>query len=173
MSCALTQGYSNDCKDSVGGASLAHVIETANVSAITVTAGVVTGITKATGKRFWKYKPARETLSAKSTLTTSPENGTTFWAQEVAMSLNKMQTNTRLEIQKLAQNNVYFVITDANGKHWLYGYKNGMDTGGGESGTGAKAADRNGYTINFKSDEPEDCIEVDDTTYGALETPGS
>jgi hypothetical protein len=161
-----------DCKDSIAGLKTVHLIETANITAFTETAGVITGITKATGKRFWGWKPARDTASAKSTLNASAENGSTFWEQEVSMSVNKMQTNTKQEVQRLAQNNVYAVTTDQNGKHWLYGYKNGLDASGGESGSGTKPGDRNGYTITLKGAEPEDAIEIDATTFADLETPG-
>lgn len=173
MSCALTQGYTLDCRDSIGGAKSIHFIETANITAITPTAGVITAMTKATGKRFWKYVPARDTAHGKSTQTINVQNGTNYFMQEVSMSINKLQTNTRLELQKLAQNNVYAVVTDANGKHWLYGYQNGLDASAGESGTGAAPGDRNGYTLTFTGSEPEDAIEVDSATFAALETAGT
>lgn len=173
MSCALTQDMTQDCKDSIGGLKTLHVAETSNISAITVASGVITGITKATGKRFFGWKPARDTASATSNINASAENGSTFFEQEVSFSVNKMQTNTRLEIQKLLQNNLYVVTTDHNGKHWLYGYKNGLDAAGGKSGSGGKAGDRNGYDITLKGTEPEDAIEVDSATFAALETPGS
>lgn len=173
MSCALTSGYSNDCRDSAGGAKEIMIIEHSNVEALTVAVGVVTAATLATAKRFWKYKPAKETAYGKSTLTTSVQNGTKFFAQEVAMALNKMQTATRLEIDKLAQNTLMVVIKDQNDKYWLYGYKNGLDVTAGDSGTGTAMGDRNGYNITLTGQEPEDALEVDAATYATLETPGA
>jgi hypothetical protein len=55
MACALTQGYTLDCSDSYGGVKELHLIEFDNVSSFTESAGVVTAITKATGKAFKKY----------------------------------------------------------------------------------------------------------------------
>ena len=36
MACALTQGYSLDCRDSLGGITEVYFIEKGNISAITV-----------------------------------------------------------------------------------------------------------------------------------------
>ncbi len=141
MACALTQGYVLDCRDNAGGAKELKIIELESVDDITVTAGVVTAITNATAKRWWSYKPARDTVSGKATPTVNVQNGTVFYAQEVSMALNKMQTNLQLEIQKIFQNIVLVGLTDANGIHWLYGYENGMDASGGEIGTGTTVAD--------------------------------
>lgn len=55
MACALTQDLTLDCRDSVGGLKEVYVIELGNVSTMTVTSGVVTALTKATGKKFRKY----------------------------------------------------------------------------------------------------------------------
>lgn len=162
-----------DCRDSLGGALNIHFIERANVTAITQSAGIITGITKATGKRFWRYTPARDTAYGKYTLTSNVQNGTKFYAQEVSMALNKMQTNTLLELDRLAANSLYAVVTDANKKHWLYGLNNGIDATGGEGGSGTAPGDRNGQTIIFAGSEPLPPIEVDDATYATLETPGT
>lgn len=171
--CALTQGYSKDCAGGQGGAKELKFIEFANVTDIEVTAGVVTGITLATGKRFWKYRPARNTAYGKSTFTANVSQGTSFYAQEVGMALNGMDTNTTLELDKLSKNSLLIAVKAADGKKWLYGRDNGMDSASGESGTGTASADRNGYTRVFTSEEPADAIEIDDATYAALETPGS
>ena len=52
MPCALTQGYSLDCRDSLGGITEVYFIEKGNVSSITVASGSVSAITKVAGKRF-------------------------------------------------------------------------------------------------------------------------
>ncbi len=173
MACALSQGYVLDCRDNAGGAKEFKIIEVENVDAITVVAGVVTAIDNVTAKRWWLYKPARDTLFGKATPTVNVQNGTVFYAQEVSMALNKMQTNLHQELQKVIQNIVYIGLTDANGKHWLYGYVNGMDASGGEVGTGTAMGDRNGYQINFTGQETMLPLEIDDATWATLETPGT
>lgn len=172
MACALTQGYVTDCKDSAGGILELKITEVASVDSFTVTAGVITAVANATGAQWWKYKPAKDTAYGKATPNVNVQNGSKFFQQEVSMAINKMQTNMRLELDKMAQNVVYIAVADQNGKYWLYGKQNGLDVSGGETGTGTARGDRNGYVFTFAGAEPEDAIEIDAATYATLETPG-
>ena len=61
MACALTQGYSIGCRDSVGGIKSVYLIEFDNVSGITQSAGTATVIAKANNGRFWKYNLQKAT----------------------------------------------------------------------------------------------------------------
>lgn len=173
MPCALTQGYVQDCRDSLGGAKAFYIIEFANIVSTTATANVITAITKTATKRFWKYVPVRDTGYAKETITSSVPNGTVYYAQELMFPLNKLQTNMRNEIMLLAQNRLAIVVVDANGKAWLFGQANGLDLSAGEAGTGTAPGDRNGYTMTFSGNEPALAIEVSTATIATLETPGT
>jgi hypothetical protein len=160
MSCALSQGYTLDCKDSLGGIKAAWFIAHSNVTAVTEASGVVSAITKSAGKVFYKYQLVRNTSSVTENITSSVENGTVFYAQELSIILNKMQANTRNEILLLAKNNLMAVVEDANGKYWLLGEGNGLDLSGGNSGSGTAQGDRNGYTLTFSGGEKELAPEV-------------
>ena len=89
MSCALTQGYTLDCRDSLGGIVEVYFTEAANVTASTEASGVITALTKATGKRFWKYELVKDTSMFNQTLNASVANGTVFYGQELQIVLNK------------------------------------------------------------------------------------
>ena len=160
MPCALTSGYTLDCKDAVGGLKSVLFIEWKNVTAITVTANVVSAITKAAGKTFFKYELAKETSQFTETVTASAQNGTIFYAQSLNIILNKLQTATRNEILLLAQNNLMAIAEDKNGKYWLLGRLNGLDISGGTAQTGTASGDRNGYELTFEGQEKELAIEV-------------
>lgn len=170
--CALTQGYAQDCRDGIGGVPNVWFIERANVTSVTEAAGVISTITKATAKRFWKYELTKFTASYKETVTSNVQNGTIFYAQELSIALNKMQANTRNELLLLGKNNLIAVVQDSNGKYWYAGRENGLDLTGGESATGVAAGDRNGYTLTFTAQERELAPEVDDSIIASLETPG-
>jgi hypothetical protein len=172
MACALTQGYSLDCRDSVGGSKEFYFIEFDSVSAMTETAGVITALTKVTGKRFWKYAQVKEVSEGKSTQEGSEANGSSFWSHEVSVLLHKRQTAVRNEILLLSKNRLLIVEKDNNGKFWLYGRNGGMLLEGGASGSGKAYADLNGYTLPFKGMEKEPEIEVDSTIAAQLETAG-
>ncbi len=89
-SCALTTGYALDCKDSAGGITEVFFIEKANVSNIATSSGVVTGLTKASGKRFWKYELPKETGNFTHNPQVSQENGTLFFEQNLTIVVNKL-----------------------------------------------------------------------------------
>lgn len=173
MACALTQGYNLDCRNSSGGVSAVYVMEKANATTVTITAGVVTAITKATTKRFYKYNLIAHTAEAEDAYTSSRENGTNMSKQSIKFPINKMTVAVRNEILLLAQNVLLMVIVDENGTGWLYGADYGMmlATAGGK--TGKALADRNGYELAFESDEKYLAPTVDSATLSALETPGS
>jgi len=94
MPCALTQGYVLDCKDSLGGMTEVLFIAKADVTATTEASGVITAITKAAGKRFYKYELVKETANFVENINASVENGTVFYQQELTIVLNKLQANT-------------------------------------------------------------------------------
>lgn len=168
MACALTQGYTLDCKDSLGGLKSVYFIEKGNVASVTETAGVVTAISLAVGKVFYKYDLVKETSSFTETVTASVQNGTIFYAQELSVILNKLQANTRNEILLLAQNSLVAIAEDRNGKYWLLGKDGGLDISGGTAASGVAAGDRNGYELTFAGQEASLAPEVDSTIIAAL-----
>jgi len=172
MACALTQDFNLDCRDGVGGIKEVHVIELSNVTTITEASGVVTGITKATGKRFYKYTLIRETSNAEETITGNEQNGTIFYAQTVNVIFNKHDVNKRNEVKLLAQQHIIAVVVENNGSAWLYGKINGLSLNGGTISTGTAWGDRNGFTLPFTGQEINPAPQVDAATLLTLETPG-
>lgn len=160
MACALTQGYTLDCKDSLGGIKAVWFIAASDVTAVTEASGVVSAITKAAGKVFYKYQLVKNTGSLTENITASVENGTVFYAPELTIILNKLQANTRNEILLLAQNNLLAVVQDSNSKYWLLGKINGLDLTAGNAATGTAQGDRSGYTLTFTGGEPALAPEV-------------
>ena len=158
MACALTQGYTLDCKDSLGGIKAVFLIAHADVTAITQASGIVSAITA--NDVFYKYELVKNTGAMTETITASVENGSVFYAQELSIVLNKLQANTRNEILLLAKNTLMVIAQDANDKYWLLGKTQGMDLTGGTATTGTAQGDRNGYTLTFTGGEKELAPEV-------------
>jgi hypothetical protein len=173
MACALTQGYTLDCRDSLGGIVEVYFTEASNVTASTEASGVITALTKAAGKRFWKYALVKDTSMFNQTITASVANGTVFYTQELQIILNKLQTNTRNEILLLAQNSLVAVVKDSNGIYWYLGKTRGIDLTAGSAATGTAQGDRSGFTLTFSGAEPAMAPSVNQSVYSALETPGS
>jgi hypothetical protein len=160
MSCALTQGYTFDCKDNIGGLKSVWFIGWNDVASVTVASGLVSAITKASGKVFYKYQLVRNTASFTENIAGSIENGTVVYNQELVIVINKMQVSVRNEILLLAKNNMMAVVEDQNGRYWLAGRFNGLDLLTGVIGTGTAQTDRNGYSLTFSGGEREAAPEV-------------
>jgi hypothetical protein len=168
MACALTQGYTLDCRESLGGIKAVWLIAHANVSSVTEASGIVSAITKSAGKVFYKYELVKNTGALTETITASVENGTVFYAQEMTVVLNKLQANTRNEILLLAKNTLMAVVQDANDKYWLVGRYTGLDITGGTAATGTAQGDRSGYSLTFTGGEKELAPEVSSSIIAGL-----
>ena len=172
MACALTGGYTLDCRDSMGGLKEVYLIELASVTSYAEVSGVVTGITKATGKQFYKFEQLPQTAHADEEATGSDENGSFFVAQTIEIFLNKMQASIRNQVKLLAQNRLIAVTVDRNGKAFMYGAKLGLSYNAGTGGSGTAYGDRNGYGVTLSGAEREHAFEVNAATVALLTTPG-
>jgi len=173
MACALYAGYTIDCRDAVGGLDAVYFIDFASVSSMTDASGVITAITKATGKRFWKFEvPTKSTANATSNPVGSTENGTLFFEQFIDLPINKRDATTRNIVTVLAKNKVIAVTKDKDGTYRMYGKANGMYLGQSTGQTGAAAGDANGYILKIEGQEKEDFFVVEASVAAALETPG-
>ena len=172
MPCALTQGYNLDCKDSYGGVKDIFIMELANAVTITSGAGIVTGITKAATRLFYKYNLIVNTADGNDNLTNNRENGSTIVNQTISFPINKMTVSVRNELLLLAQARLLIVLVDQNGLGWLYGRDNGMMISTISGKTGKTLADRNGYEFAFEGTEKELALNVNAATLLTLQTAG-
>lgn len=171
MACALTQGYTLDCRDNAGGMKAAWMIEFANVTGVTSAAGIVSAIAKANNARFWKYEQIRGNAEAKEDIEQNEGNGVTVYNQAVTLILTKMQASLRNEIVLLAKNYLVMVVQDRNDKYWLYGWTEGLILATGGAGTGKAGTDLNGYTLNFTGQQTALALEVSSSVITTLTTP--
>ena len=170
MACALTSGYTLDCKDNIGVLKSVWFIGYNDVASVTEASGVITAITKDAGKGFYKYQLVRNTASFTENIAGSIENGTVVFNQELLIVINKMQTSMRNEMLLLAKNNMMAVVEDQNGRYWLAGRFNGLDLLTGSVSTGLAQADRNGYSFTFSGGEKESAPEVQSSVISTLTT---
>lgn len=168
MACALTSNYTLDCRDSIGGLVEIYFIEAGNVSSIIEASGVVTAITKASGKVFRKYEQDQDTAFFVENLNSNVQNGSQFYQQELTIVCNKMQTATRNELLLLNKNRLIAVAKDANGAYWLLGKTRFLHATAGNSGSGTASGDRNGYTFTYTALEPSLAPSVDSTIIAGL-----
>jgi hypothetical protein len=172
MACAITSGYTLDCRDSMGGVKEVYLIALADVTSFATASGVVTGITKANGKQFYLFQQGIQTAQATEEITGSDENGTIFYAHTLEMQFNKLQAAVRNQVKLLAANRCIAIVKDRNGVATMYGATMGLSTNGGSGGTGKANGDFNGSRVTLTGAEPEPYYEVNSAVYTALTTPG-
>ena len=170
MACALTQGYTLDCRDSVGGVKTIYVTELANKASITTASGTITAFTLTAGKKFWTYELMKETANLTENITTSDTNGTLFYDQNLTFTIRKMQASLSQEIKLLAQNRLMIIVLDRNGKYWLLGQNNGAELQPSTANTGTAFGDMNGYSLVFKTKEESPMNEVASNLIAGLTT---
>lgn len=150
MACSLTQGHTpKTCKTSAGTKSFL-IAEYESVTAITKTAGVITTITKAAGKNFFRYKQKAEVAMWKQTGTGDAKVGTIAYDVEATVEMLGLDQASQTELGLLMANTVVMIAEDNDGTYWFLGEDFGMDlaTDGLESGTAI--GDFRGNKLSFK-----------------------
>jgi hypothetical protein len=171
--CSLTSNYTlGACKDGIGGLAEVYFIEKSNISSYTKASGVITALTKATGKKFYKYELQRNTSTFTETIEGNPDNGTVAYNQELVIILNRLAVAVRNEVLLLAKNLLVAVAKDRNGNFWMLGETGGIDLTAGTAGPGTGATDRSGYSLTFSGVEPELAASVSSGVAAALTTAG-
>jgi len=157
MACVITSGRKVPCKSAFGGIKSVYFcnygdMATTTISTSGATTGQVTAIAMASGKLFFEYK-VKGNSSLTTTITSSRDNGTTFYTQTLALTLPYLDIETQQEIQLLAVSRPQMIVEDYYGNKFLCGFENGMDLTGGTIVTGAAAGDLSGFTLTMEGME--------------------
>jgi hypothetical protein len=152
MACALTTGRSLPCKSAFGGIKKVYFGDFGGITAVSQGAdGEVDTIT-GTQPDWWEYD-VKGNSSLETTVTSSRENGTTFYTQTLNLTLTYLDAKTQNELQIIAVGRPYVVVEDYYGNQFLCGLENGMECTGGTSVTGAAAGDLSGFTLTMEGME--------------------
>jgi hypothetical protein len=178
MPCAITSGYTIDCRENVGGIQAIWLISNANLydasgnSRVTDSSGTVTAMTKATGTRFYKFEVPRGTAVASTNMTGSLENGTIFFTHELTFPINSRTATVRNIITTLAKNRLTFVTLEMDGVYRMYGKGYGLYMDSTTNSSGTAPGDRNGAELKFSSMEIDDFLVVSSSVAANLEVAG-
>ena len=153
MACNLTQGFTLDCKDAVGGIKSIHLIDWASTG-FTVSGGEVTATTVVSGD-VYTYELPKGVGSMTTTTNVSQENGTVFNQSDIVARLRKLSTTKRNELKLLAQNRVFCIVKDNNDNYWLAGNEYGCDITAMTSESGTAMGDVQGYNFTLSAIEAE------------------
>tara|TARA_R110001632_G_scaffold437_5_gene1434 strand:+ start:5356 stop:5892 length:537 start_codon:yes stop_codon:yes gene_type:complete len=154
MACLLTTGRTEPCKDSVGGLTKVYFADFGDFAMTDITyasnSAEITDI--ANGSTIYQYD-LKGTSTFEQTITSSRDNGTTFYDQVLTLSFKKLDKATHDEIALLATSRPKVFVEDNNGNVFVAGLEYGMDCNGGSIVTGAAMGDLSGYSLTLQGME--------------------
>lgn len=155
MACDISLGRKEPCKDSVGGLTNVYFVNYDDVSAYTydgTDTDMIATITGAVTINAYKYE-LKGGSSLTSNITSSRENGTTYFESVLELQLKKLTVEDHKEIKLLSYGRPRIAVEDNNGNFFWLGLNHGADVTGGTIVTGASMADMSGYTLSFTAME--------------------
>lgn len=162
MACDLTRGRKEPCKDVVGGLKAIYFTDFGDLG--TVTQDADDQITDMSGT-FTAYKyELKGNSSFEQAITSSRENGTTFFDQTLNITFKKLSKEDNKEVKLLAYGRPHIAVEDYNGNVFVMGLEHGAEVTGGTIVTGAAMADLSGYTLTFNAQELKPANFVDAPT---------
>jgi hypothetical protein len=142
----ITNGRPEPCKDSVGGIKAVYFVNELEVSAYS-SAPDEDVIDTAIGEAL-RYD-VRGASTYTETVTSSRENGTTYFEQVLELQLPKLTKEDHKALKLLSYGHPQILIVDNNENVFVAGLEYGMDVTGGTVATGAAMGDASGYTLTF------------------------
>ncbi len=158
MGCAITKGRGVGCKTAFAGIKNIYIIDYSSVvAALGDTAGTVTLPTDDTAE-FFKFEVKGGQTSLETSVTSSRENGTTFYESTLNITFQLLDVATQEEIKLLNRGRAQYVVElYPNGagttKYLLVGKDNGAEITGGTIVSGAAAGDLQGFTLTAVATE--------------------
>ena len=151
MACDLTGGRLRPCKDAVGGIKKIHFVDFGDLGTLTI--GSDDEITDMSGNFTYYTYDVKGNSSLETNITSSMENGTTFFEQVVNLTLFKLTKEDNKELKLMAYGRPHVVVQTFDDKFLLVGADNGADVTGGTAVTGTAMGDLNGYTLTLTANE--------------------
>lgn len=174
MACNITTGRKIPCKDAVGGLRNVYFIDFGELGAI-----VYDSVNTDVIEDFDGDPPAflynlKGNSSFEQTVTSSRENGTTFFEQVLNLTFTKLDALTNKQLKLIAFGRPHVIVEDYNGNLFVMGLENGAEVTGGTIVTGAAMGDLSGYTLILTGQEkvPANFIEAKATVALTLSTAG-
>lgn len=179
MSCDISHGRLEPCKDVVGGLKNIYVLNYGMYDETDITYDTVLGyedvitainltpIAPATSTSIYKFE-LKGTNSFETTITSSRENGTTFFEQVLSVQLKKQDAITHKQVKLLSYGRPNIIVETNAGQYFIAGLLRGMDVTAGTISNGVNLGDMNGYSLTFTGQEAVPANFLDCTTEAQL-----
>lgn len=158
MACNLSAGRNEVCKESIGGIQGVYffnyttgsfTFEGGNTYDTYETFAPAKLITALPPSQSLYYYQLKGNSNYTETVTTSRDNGTTFFSQQLVLNLKKLTNEMSTQLKLMAYGRPQAIIWTNNGDAFVAGVKLGMDVTAGTIQTGGALGDLYGYSITF------------------------
>lgn len=146
MACNLSQGRQEVCKESIGGLQGVYFINYTTASFTKDANGQVTALPSGSTVYYYQLKGSS---AYTETVTTSRNNGTTFFSQALTLNLKKLTNEMTTQLKLMAYSRPQIILWTNNGDALLVGEQLGADLTGGTIQTGGALGDLYGYSATF------------------------
>ena len=154
MACTLNTGRKLPCKSAFGGIKTILFADFGTIASVAVDSSTkIATITNGSPAPVWFEFDVKGNSSLETTVTSSRENGTTFYTQVLNLTLTFLDAKTQAELEVIAVARPYAVVVDYYGNSFLCGLENGMEVTSGTVVTGAAAGDLSGFTLTLEGME--------------------
>ena len=175
MSCDITNGRIEQCKDSVSGLKAIYFInfddlDSDDVDYNSTDGDVIDTWQPASALSIYKYELKSTANSFTTSINSSRDNGTTFFEQTLVANLKRQDFATHKNVKLLAYGRPRIVVRTMTDQFFLMGLDQGADVSAGEISTGAALGDFNGYSLTFTAQEELPANFIDVSTEAALAT---
>ncbi len=171
MSCDITKGRKEPCKDVVGGLKALYFINFDASLYKTAKAALANGLVKnlkaqggnAVDLYKWELRSSGHNLEDENEQ--SPENGTSFFNPTITAIIKKVDAESREELLLASYGRPHIIAEDYNGNFFLVGAENGLDVQVNMV-SGSAMGELNGYNLTITGQEKELSFLVDPTIIG-------
>jgi len=155
MSCNLSAGRQEVCKESVGGLQGVYFMNYPSSSynpTFEIDAnGQITSFPQDSTVYYYQLKG---NSAYTETVNSSRDNGTTFFSQALTLNLKKLTNEMTTQLKLMAYGRPVAILWTTNGETLVAGLTKGTDLTGGTIQTGAGLGDLFGYSITMTGLEP-------------------
>ena len=175
MSCDITNGRVEQCKDSVSGLKAIYFANFDDLDSddivydVTNTDAIDTWV-PAAQISLYKYELKSSSNSFTTAIESSRDNGTTFFTQTLVANLKRQDQATHKTVKLLAYGRPRIIVRTMTDQFFLMGLDQGADVSAGEISSGAALGDFNGYSLTFTAMEELPANFIDVTTEAGLKT---
>ena len=154
MSCDIAQGRTEQCKDSIAGLDAIYFVNYGEYDPETdVTYNVGAGLedlidTMSGITTVYKFE-LKGTNSYQETVNTSRENGTTFFTQELTVTLKKQDAKTHKTVKLLSYGRPHIFVRGRDNTYRIAGLFRGCDVSAATIASGTEMGDLVGYNLTF------------------------